>query len=227
MKNTKRILSVTIKRMVDDSPDTSWLGEYSDTADSEYAIDRAHSENCACVESNHKEAIDTIERAITHLNNWRVACADDANNTEWESLDAAIDLFAGLQDDVMECDCNGPFISSHEFRYFNGLVENYEGESAEDIRKYVRQDYDRVESLNNGDWCFLGIAAEASVQLTGDLTQTIHSGGLWGIESDSSKTDFEEVQTEQLSELRAELKALGFSGRAISAAFKNVEEKEA
>lgn len=29
-KRSKRILSVKIKRMIDDSPDTSWLGEYSD-----------------------------------------------------------------------------------------------------------------------------------------------------------------------------------------------------
>ena len=47
MKNSKRILSVTVKRMVDDSPDTSWLGEYSDTRKSEFSIDRAHAEDCA------------------------------------------------------------------------------------------------------------------------------------------------------------------------------------
>jgi hypothetical protein len=39
---SKRIHKVTIKRMVDDSPDTSWLGEYSDKATSEYSIDREH-----------------------------------------------------------------------------------------------------------------------------------------------------------------------------------------
>ena len=32
-----RILSITIKHTLDDSPDTSWLGEYSNTAKSEFA----------------------------------------------------------------------------------------------------------------------------------------------------------------------------------------------
>ena len=42
----KRIHKVTIKRMVDNSPDTSWLGEYSNKQTSEYSIDRAHSLGC-------------------------------------------------------------------------------------------------------------------------------------------------------------------------------------
>jgi hypothetical protein len=36
----KRIHKVTIKRTVDDSPDTSWLGEYSNDSASDYSIDR-------------------------------------------------------------------------------------------------------------------------------------------------------------------------------------------
>ena len=44
--NSKRIDSVTIKRMLDTNPDTSWLGEYSDKPNSKYSLDRAHSEDC-------------------------------------------------------------------------------------------------------------------------------------------------------------------------------------
>jgi hypothetical protein len=36
MKNGKRILSIKIKHMVDDSPDTSWLGEYSNKPTSDW-----------------------------------------------------------------------------------------------------------------------------------------------------------------------------------------------
>lgn len=32
---------------MDDSPDTSWLGEYSDRASSEFSIDRYHDFDCA------------------------------------------------------------------------------------------------------------------------------------------------------------------------------------
>ena len=43
---TKRISQVTIKRMNDDSPDTSYLGEYSDRAKNDYAVDRRHLTDC-------------------------------------------------------------------------------------------------------------------------------------------------------------------------------------
>jgi hypothetical protein len=43
MKNVKRISKVTIKRMTDNNPDTSYLGSYSDRAQSDYSIDRKHS----------------------------------------------------------------------------------------------------------------------------------------------------------------------------------------
>jgi len=39
-KSMKRIHKVTIKRMSDTDPDTSYLGEYSDRAKTDYAIDR-------------------------------------------------------------------------------------------------------------------------------------------------------------------------------------------
>ena len=48
-KTGNRILSVVIRRMYDESPDTSWLGEYSNSRESEFSIDRAHSEDCASV----------------------------------------------------------------------------------------------------------------------------------------------------------------------------------
>ena len=92
-----------------------------------------------------------------------------------------------------------------------------------------------MERLNRGDWCYLGIRAEAEIigneQKDGPnkwhgVVQTISSGGLWGIESDSDRSYLEEVQEEELSNLKTELRALGFSKRAISTAFKNVEEKE-
>src|SRR5580692_11962971 len=46
MKSMKRISHVTIKRMNDDNPDTSYLGEYSDRAKTDYAVDRRHSIDC-------------------------------------------------------------------------------------------------------------------------------------------------------------------------------------
>jgi hypothetical protein len=161
--STKRILKVTVTREVDTDPDTSHLGEYGNSATSDYSIDRAGADG---------------------------------------------------------------YFDPRTYRFFNPTVENYLGESKKNIRKYVQQDYERMESLNNGQWGFIGIHAQAAVQLAGDVVQTLRSGGLWGIESDSDEGYLGEVQAEQLAELRTVLQAVGFSLAEIIAAFKAAEQVE-
>ncbi len=232
----KRILTVTIRRMVDDSPDTSWLGEYSDRATSEFSIDRAHSEDCASVRpdvQNAKRTLEHVQQTVGELHNSLLAqyngtLANEKLDTEKDALDAAYDEVGELIDAVDECDCGERGdMERHQYRYFNPNHENYKGLPETDIRKYCRQDYERMESLNRGNWCFIGIRAEAQIQTGSDVVQDITSGGLWGIESDSGKEHLEETIREELANLKTELLALGFSSRAISTAFKNVERKDA
>ena len=231
-KNSKRILSVTVKRMVDECPDTSWLGEYSQRAKTDYAIDRAHAEDCASLAENHSATVEKLERVIFHLNAWRTEEGNKPESTEWEPLDESIDALVALQDEAMECDCNGGDMCRNELQYFNGPVENYKGDSPENIRKYIRQDYERMEKLNRGDWCFLGIRVEAQVILRTNadgsgIVQDITSGGLWGIESDSESSYLESVATDEWAELKEELGSLGFSKRALAMAWKERKEKDA
>jgi hypothetical protein len=129
---------------------------------------------------------------------------------------------------VSGCDCEDfdrvGIERGREFRYFNGPIDNYEGEPAEDIRKYCQQDYKRYCGLLANDWGFIGIKAHAQVQTNGISTiQTIHSGGLWGVETDSY---FAEIEKDELADLRRELEAIGFTKRAVSAAFRNIEHKD-
>jgi hypothetical protein len=131
----KRILSIKVVKRVDECPDTSYLGEYSNTAESEYAIDRYHSEDCQSVSETAKQAIEKLERIIQYLNSERLRAGDDPQSTDWESLDEALDILIALQDDLADCDCSGHQVSSREYRYFNPPVENYKGESPEDVRK--------------------------------------------------------------------------------------------
>lgn len=205
MKNSKRIHSVRLKRMYDESPDTSWLGEYADRPNSDFSIDRLHDKDCPLFWANDD-------------------CTDD---------------------DERECSCASVW-DSREYRYFNpGSVEPFNAsadwlKNATDKRTYwfdsmrsnAISDYERMESLHRGDFCFIGISAEAVYSIGGTSEtghryhyplQTVTSGGLWGIESDSDRAFLEETEQEQLSELKAELLAIGFSKRAIAAAFKNVE----
>ncbi len=224
MKNMKRISKVTIKRMTDNDPDTSYLGHYSDRAQTDYAIDRKHSLDCQSLEHNHREGTEQLERIIAYLETVR-QMGEPPQNIYWASEDESQDLLIEKQDELQECDCSGGDMGRGELRYFNGCVENYKGETPADIRKYVRQDYERMERLQRGDWCYMGIRAEAEILLPSggaSIAQEITSGGLWGVESDSDKSYLADIDTEQLSELREQLRAVGFSTRAISTAFKDV-----
>jgi hypothetical protein len=231
MKNMKRISRVTIKRMTDENPDTSYLGEYSDRAKTDYAIDRAHAEDCQSVEANHAETVEALEHVLQYLDTQRTAEGDNPDSIYWEPLDDAIGLIADTQSEAQECDCGERGdMGRGEYRYFNGCVENYKGLPDAEIRKYVRQDYERMERLHAGDWGYIGIRAEAEILLpSGDasIVQEITSGGLWGVESDSGKDHIAETEQEELSELREQLRALGFGTRAISTAFKAVERADA
>ena len=88
-----------------------------------------------------------------------------------------------------------------------------------------KQDFERMEAYNRGDWQMLGIIAKAEIfNPVTNCTQTIRSGGLWGVESDGGEY-LKEVAKEQLSELQAELQALngGIGERAIAYAINNCE----
>jgi|GEM_PF-1301638 len=271
MKNMKRISKVTIKRMTDTDPDTSHLGEYSNRAETDYAIDRKHSLDCPVnsgtegklllytSSSGRIELQMTMEQAesVSHSGE----CDDDVKELsrvpaiaeQLAKIDSAV-LSAELKEygawdederadheqnlqrllwlaggDIAEqagCDCGERGdVGRHEYRYFNGCVDNYQGEDPADIRTYVRQDYERMESYNNQNWSYLGIRAKAEILLpSGDasVVQEITSGGLWGVESDSDKSYLAGIEEEELSSLREQLRAVGFSTRAISTAFKNV-----
>jgi hypothetical protein len=154
----------------------------------------------------------------------------DDHDCEYKGNDA---WSCGHIDNAECCDGGDWNGDSREYRYFDASF-NYvdkhgkpaDGLTAEEVRKYVRQDYERMERLNAGDWAFIGIKAKAEVSID-NVVQSIHSGGLWGIESDSERSYIKEIENEQLAELRNQLYAMGFGKRAIAAACKNVERTEA
>ena len=103
-----------------------------------------------------------------------------------------------------------------EYRYFNlGCGE----------AEYIEQDYARAEAYNAGQWRMIGLQAVAAVVVNG-TRQTVHSGGLWGIESDSDDSFFEVVAREELATLAETLAELGFSPAAIRAALERAEHVE-
>lgn len=83
-------------------------------------------------------------------------------------------------------------------------------------QKMVKQNKERLDAYNNGQWCAIGIFARANIEIplprdeSGNrIIQEIRSGGLWGIESDSPREYIEEIEKEQVEELKDILKSLG------------------
>jgi hypothetical protein len=95
---------------------------------------------------------------------------------------------------------------------------------------YGMEDYKRMESLNSGNWYFMGISAIAEINTSNNnkewLINKISSGGLWGIESDSSKEYIKEIELEELNNLKDVLKTLGFPDDEIESNINNAELKE-
>lgn len=89
---------------------------------------------------------------------------------------------------------------------------------------YLDQDgwEDRRDQYRRDVFGFVGVWAEAEVVVNGTC-QTVRSGGLWGIESDSGANYFGEVGREELDSLRDVLGGLGFSPEEIEDATADVD----
>ena len=85
-----------------------------------------------------------------------------------------------------------------------------EKQGTEDYYKYGLQNYKRMEGLNNGDWFYTGVMAEAEVSYPieggSERIERFTSGGLWGIESDSSNDYIKQVSQGELADLKEHLK---------------------
>jgi hypothetical protein len=170
---SKKINKITIKHIFDESPDTSFIGQYTDDPQP-WNIDREQGEYIAILQ----------------------------------------------KDEDYELPSKG-----REYRFFNPCAGGEE-EGTENYQKYGKQDFKRMESLNNGKWEFIGIKAFAEVQTSQDgngwLINSVSSGGLWGIESDSDKDYLKTVEQEQIAELKIVLKEFGFSDKEINKAIKEI-----
>src|SRR5258708_15429591 len=174
IRTKKKILSVTISRMVDTSPDTSHLGEYSSRSTSQFSIDRAHAEDCIENDSPQKEKLNRIADAIE---NDRPICEEHTHTSEADcevcTEELAYTFAMDAVRELAECDCgeHGD-MGRGEFRYFNPSF-NYipktddpaDGLTPEEVRKYTRQDYQRTESLNRGNSCSITILSAPTVVL--------------------------------------------------------------
>jgi len=86
----------------------------------------------------------------------------------------------------------------------------------------VRQDYERMEAYNRGEWGMLGIRAEADIVVSHTL-QTIKSPGLWSVESDSGSDEFRQIADEQVEELKSILAEMGIKPKKIAVDYRELD----
>jgi len=200
-RDSKRIDTVTIKRIQDDDGDLSWLGEFADTADTDYSI--------VAFGQHEGEFVKDLPCECGHLESRH---NDDGCTECLTPSGETCDYFDRV--DVPR---------GRDYRYFNPEVDSSVTDDSEQ-RTYALQDYKRARDYGQ-TWAFEGVRADARVIINGTV-QVVTSGGLYGIESDSEANYFDEVGKEQLAELKGQLHALGFSKRAISAAFRDVVNEQ-
>jgi hypothetical protein len=107
------------------------------------------------------------------------------------------------------------------------------GVAEEMARAQIRQDFRRMESYGDS-WAIIGIEAEAVVKYRlgsgGDWRiERLSSGGLWGIESDGGGDYIEEVEHDELKDLREHLQRFGIrvNKKEWAKLTGNAERKEA
>lgn len=198
-----KALAVRVEVRTDDSPDTSYLGEYTDTP-YEGAIDRASADFCGDID-RRRALIEDIRDSIDY---------DDVSAARAAKLGRRIERIERTGETEY-----GP--RGRHYRFFLPYAggEKWQNGRNKEYRTYAMQDYKRMEGLNNGDWAIVGIVAKAEI-LVGDTIQTIHSAGLWGVESDADDY-IQQMAKEQLADLAELLAQVGPGKRAIAHAIKS------
>lgn len=77
-------------------------------------------------------------------------------------------------------------------------------------KKYIQEDTERLNKINNGQIWQIGIYAQAEISVNhGSYKRldTLQSSGLWGIESDSSNESIKETEKDELADLKRHLQA--------------------
>ena len=110
-------------------------------------------------------------------------------------------------------------------------LDQYEDSDDPEEQKYYEQDQKRKESYGD-TWNMVGIKAVATIYIPFKVVtnkgeeinfhvETIDSGGLWSIESDSDKTYFTEVAEDQINHLKGYLDMLNVNTKGGFRLFPN------
>lgn len=148
----KGSFKICIYHEIDDSPDTSYMGEYS--------------------------------------HNWETGAIDRKQTRDMERNEYRY-FIPSPGCDTLE----------NIYRRTKGKPTKERRKEIAEFMRYAMQDYKRIESLNRGDWCFIGIIAKVCKH-----NVELGSASLWGIESNCDDNYKEEIENEMVEEALNEAK---------------------
>ncbi len=188
----ERVIKIVVKWVADYDGDTSWLGKYSDKpgawtvdrkrgilyGDAHWFVKNVRGANKAQAMADRYEELgyeveltSPTERADGYKRAWQVYVSG----------------YKPLRTDL------STRYDRNEYRYFHPPVENYEGIPEQEKAGYCVQDYERMTEYNMGSWSFMGCVA--TLTLNGE---EIGHSSVWGVESDSDKSYFAEVERDEI-----------------------------
>jgi hypothetical protein len=201
------IQSVRIKRMLDDNPDTSYLGVYTNDIRPGVII------------REHDEFYERIPTEMDRDCDGRFIGKAEPTARRGQNGWAGFEPANHVPHDPKNWKHVSPAGKMNAYKKY-GSLKNAD-------YAYALQDYHRFEELVRGDWYYIGIIVEATVSISVAGVPlnsiTVRSGGLWGIESDIGDESINETISGEKFSLRAKLRKMGFPNDQIDAAFKDAK----
>jgi hypothetical protein len=203
-----------IEWQYDDSPDLSYLGEYTDQP-GEWTVDRELGELLG--EYIDKEETipyrEDLDKRVTELE-------DQGYDTDWyEEENEDGQCYFTLRywgHEVLAADLCSTY-ERNSFRYFAPANMDVEAESKEDKIKYAIRDFERMEDCNRGYWSPVGCVVTMLIE-----GEEVAYASLWGIESDSEKEYLKEVEEDLISECISDAKK---NSAALAAKYRELADK--
>jgi hypothetical protein len=151
---------------------------------------------------------------LSYLGKW----ASRSRGQHWIDRDTGT-LYDPDGNEIATHEDGGVFLDRNAFELF--IVGQWAGDEnvkLSDAIEYSFRDWKRMEAFNDNEWEMYGVVCRAKWKDEAGYEHTIDSPGLWRVESDSGKDYFREIAEDQVSEIRADLEALGFSEEEVAAA---------
>jgi hypothetical protein len=101
-------------------------------------------------------------------------------------------------------------------------ADNYTGEPADDIARYLKEDQARYDAWMRGDWEYLGVCVDIRIKTATNwaVPSIVGRASIWGVESDSGAYLEElakELRAEAVNDMWRTLEALKATYAAVAA----------